>query len=105
MLAEETVTHRQDVGDKLRRIMESQTPQTIEHALVALRDREDHTNNLPSITVPTLIIVGEHDAITPPAMSEAMTKLIRNPTMVVIKRAGHSIELAFPAIRTVEVST
>jgi pimeloyl-ACP methyl ester carboxylesterase len=89
MMFDETAKHRQDIAHKLRRIMESQSPKTIEHALVALREREDQIANLPNISVPTLIVVGEHDAITPPAMSETMNKAVRHPTMVVIKRAGH----------------
>jgi pimeloyl-ACP methyl ester carboxylesterase len=96
LLAEDTVKHRQDIVHRLRRIMESQTPLTIAHALVALREREDYTGDLPSIAVQALIIVGEHDAITPPSVSEAMSKAIRNPTLVVIRRAGHMAPMEQP---------
>jgi 3-oxoadipate enol-lactonase len=89
MLFEQTPQTKSAVASKLRTIMESQTPRTIENALVAMRDRPDVTKDLPSIPVSTLIVVGEHDAITPPGVSEAMNKAIRNPTMVIIKRAGH----------------
>jgi len=89
MMFEQTPQTKPAVASKLRTIMESQTPRTIENALVAMRDRPDVTKDLPSIPVSTLIVVGEHDAITPPGVSEAMNKAIRNPTMVIIKRAGH----------------
>jgi pimeloyl-ACP methyl ester carboxylesterase len=89
LIAEHTVQHRQDIAHRLRHMMESQPPATIENALVALRDREDYTDDLSAIRVPTLILVGEHDAITPPAVSQAMSKLIRHPTLVVVKHAGH----------------
>jgi pimeloyl-ACP methyl ester carboxylesterase len=82
---------------ELREIMESQPPRTIEHALVALRDRADYTADLPSITAPTLIIVGEKDAITPPAMSEKLNKAIPKSNMVVIPGAGHVSSMEKPA--------
>jgi pimeloyl-ACP methyl ester carboxylesterase len=96
LIAEHTVQHRQDIAHKLRHIMESQTPRTIENALVALRDREDQTQHLPGVRVPTLIVVGEHDAITPPASSEAMTKQIRHPSLVIVKKAGHMSPMEQP---------
>ncbi|WP_428937350.1 alpha/beta fold hydrolase [Fontivita pretiosa] len=96
MLAEQTLHGRQDIAHRLRRIMESQPPRTVEYALAAMRDRPDFTSDLPSIAVPTLIIVGEHDVITPPAVAEAMSKQIRNPTLVVIRRAGHLAPMEQP---------
>jgi 3-oxoadipate enol-lactonase len=89
MITEQTVQQKPGVAAMLRKIMESQAPVTIEHALAAMRDREDLTQQLPSIAVPTLVIVGEQDAITPPAVAEGMTKSLRNPTLSVIRRAGH----------------
>lgn len=96
MIAEETATHRLDIAHRLRHIMESQSPRTIEHALVALRDREDYTKDLPRISVPALIVVGQEDKITPPSMAEAMNKLIRHPTLVIVPRAGHMSPMEQP---------
>jgi pimeloyl-ACP methyl ester carboxylesterase len=96
MLAEETAKAHPAVGRKLREIMESQSAKTIEHAVAAMRDREDHTKNLASIAVPTLIIVGESDAITPPAMSQSMNQAIRNSTLVTIKSSGHMSPMEQP---------
>jgi 3-oxoadipate enol-lactonase len=96
LIAEQTAQHRQDIAHKLRHIMESQSPRTIENALAALRDRDDYTRDLPGIRVPTLVLVGEHDAITPPSISEAMSKLIRHPTLVIIQRAGHMAPMEQP---------
>src|SRR4051794_13530358 len=76
MLASETPTKQPEVARELRTIMESQPPRTIENALAAMRDRPDFRKDLPSIAVPTLILVGECDAITPPAMAETLNKNI-----------------------------
>ena len=89
MLSAETVQRKPDVVRKVRQMMESCPPLTIEHALVALRDREDHTSFLPSIADPTVILVGEHDAITPPAMSESLHRAIAKSELTIIAGAGH----------------
>jgi 3-oxoadipate enol-lactonase len=89
MLAEATKQKKPEVVSNARSIMDSQPPLAIEHALAAMRDRPDVTKDLPSIAVPTLIVVGEQDAITPLGVAESMNKAIRNPTQTVIRAAGH----------------
>src|SRR5688500_126739 len=64
MLAPGAGNQRPDLARHLRLIMEACPPRTIANALAAMRDRPDRTHDLPSIPVPALIIVGEHDAIT-----------------------------------------
>ncbi len=44
---------------------------------------------LPLITAPTLVMVGEHDWVTPPRASRAITRGIPNAKMVEITGAGH----------------
>lgn len=89
MLAEGTRKNRPEVAKTVRGLMENCPPATIEYALVALRDRPDLTGDLPSVPVPTLIVVGDEDAITPPKFSELMQQRIPNATLEVIRGAGH----------------
>ena len=89
MLAPSAEQNRPSVARELRSIMEACPPLTIEHALMAMRDRVDQRENLPSIAVPTLIVVGEVDAITPPMAAEAMQQAIPNSRLMVIHGAGH----------------
>jgi 3-oxoadipate enol-lactonase len=96
MLAPATPSKQPEVARELRTIMESQPPRTIENALVALRDRPDFRKDLASIAVPTLILVGEADAITPPAMAETLNKNIPNSQLVVIHQAGHMTPMEQP---------
>ena len=96
MLAPDTAAKSPAVANELRTIMESQSPQTIEHALVALRDRPDFRDALPSIAVPTLILVGDADAITPPAMAETLHKNIARSQLVTIPDAGHMTPMEQP---------
>lgn len=65
-------------------------------ALHALRDRADSTPTLSTITVPTAVIVGAADAITPPADATAMAAQIRGAQLVVIPGAGHLSPLENP---------
>jgi len=51
--------------------------------------REDHTEMLSGINVPTLILVGRDDAITPVADSESMEQRIPGSRLVIIENAGH----------------
>lgn len=97
MLAPDTPQKRPVVAQALRSIMEACPPKTIEHALVAMRDRPDRSPNLPSISVPTLIIVGDADSITPVPVAEQMQKQIPNAQLVVIKGAGHMSPMEQPA--------
>ncbi|MCC6230022.1 MAG: alpha/beta fold hydrolase [Phycisphaerales bacterium] len=55
----------------------------------ALGDRADSWPTLASITVPTLIIVGDQDVITPPDLSRKMHASIIGSRLTIIKEAGH----------------
>lgn len=89
LLAPDALNNRPALVKELRDIIEACPPATIEHALVAMRDRPDRTADLASIAVPTLIIVGEHDAITPVALAETMNRGIPNSKLLVVKGSGH----------------
>jgi pimeloyl-ACP methyl ester carboxylesterase len=96
MVAPGTLTTRPDVVRSLRGMMENCPPRTIEYALAALRDRPDRTGELPAIAAPTLVIVGDEDAITPPSFSETMRDRIPNATLEVVRGAGHMAPMEQP---------
>jgi pimeloyl-ACP methyl ester carboxylesterase len=96
MLAKDAVEQRPQQAQALRGIMEACPPKTIEHALAAMRDRPDRSAELASIKVPTLIIVGESDAITPPPVAESMAKKIPGSQLIVIRGAGHMSPMEQP---------
>lgn len=49
----------------------------------------DSRDLLPTITVPTLVVVGDRDTLTPPYLAEEMRDLIPHATLIVIPGAGH----------------
>ena len=48
----------------------------------------EYADRLPSITVPTLITVGDHDQVAP-SISEDMHKAVKGSTLRVIPESGH----------------
>lgn len=66
-------------------------------AAEAMRDRPDSTELLETIDVPTLVVVGDEDAITPPKESRAMAERIPGARLEIIPGAGHLSNLERPA--------
>ena len=56
----------------------------------------DLRSGMPSIKVPTAIVVGEEDYATPPAMAEAMHAAIAGSTLTVLPGARHLTPLERP---------
>lgn len=67
-------------------------------ALEAMKNRRDQTDLLPTIPVPTLVIVGESDALIPLDVAEATAKAIPNALLEVVPGAGHVANLENPEV-------
>ena len=66
--------------------------------LVGMAERVDMTSFLPQITLPTLVVAGESDALIPMIRSKEMAGLIPNSKLLIIPGAGHMPMMEFPAI-------
>lgn len=82
--------------ERLRRIILRQKPETIESDLAAMRDRPDSTDLLPSIGVPTIVLVGDQDALTPPEGARIMAAAIPEARFLSIANAGHLTPMERP---------
>jgi len=80
----------------IRRIIEKTSPLSIAGTLLALASRPDTTESLSKIAVPTLILVGEKDVITPPQASRSMHEKIPGSELHIISRAAHMSNLENP---------
>jgi YbgC/YbaW family acyl-CoA thioester hydrolase len=69
-------------------------------ALGAMRDRPDSTPLLATIDIPTLVVVGAEDEVTPPAQARAMAAAIPSATLTTIPGAGHLAPLEAPTAVT-----
>jgi 3-oxoadipate enol-lactonase len=85
-----------DLVERVRRIMLRQTPETVAGDLAAMRDRADARPALSGIAVPTLVVVGAEDALTPPADAEAMAAAIPGARLATIPGAGHLAPMERP---------
>lgn len=76
--------------------------QTIDWAiysdLLSRLDEHDAEEVLEKIVVPTTIVTGDRDLMTPPATAEHMHRKIRGSRMVVIEGGTHYTPVEYPAI-------
>lgn len=77
------------VSDPVRARIRRATPAGVAAAQEAMALRPDSTALLASINVPTLVLVGSQDAVTPPAEAEAMAAAIAGAQLRAIEGAGH----------------
>jgi pimeloyl-ACP methyl ester carboxylesterase len=76
--------------------VENTAPAAIAAAQRGLAARPDMTGFLPQIKVPTLVIVGDQDVISPPAEMQAIAAAIPNASFVVIPNSGHMTTMENP---------
>ena len=96
LLSPATVSKNPGVVKRVREMMLQTNPQGAAAALRGMAEREDHTERLSRIKVPTLIVVGEQDPITPVADSEKMNASIAGSKLVVIENASHVSNIEQP---------
>jgi pimeloyl-ACP methyl ester carboxylesterase len=77
-------------------LIKQQSPVAIRGAIERMMHRPDSTALLATIGVPTLVIVGEEDTLTPVAESERMVQAIKGAKLVKIPGAGHLSNLEQP---------
>ena len=80
----------------IREIIAATPPLSLAGNLLAMAARTDTTASLASIAVPALILVGEHDTLTPPAEAQAMHERIPGSEFHVVPGAGHLSTLENP---------
>jgi len=89
LVCQETLKENPALIERIEAMILSNSPSSICASHLAIMSRTDTTHFLPKISFPTLILVGEEDAITPPICSEEMHRKIPRSTLRVIKKAGH----------------
>jgi len=97
LLGASTHARRPEVAQAVREMILSTPPAGMAAALRGMAARPDSTPLLATISVPTLILVGEEDVLTPPAESEALAKAIPGAQLVKIAKAGHLSNFEQPA--------
>jgi pimeloyl-ACP methyl ester carboxylesterase len=83
--------------DRIKSELVRSSVEGIAGALDAMRTRPDSSPLLAGINVPTLVIVGEEDAITPVQDARIMHAAIPGSRLEIIPEAGHLSNLERPA--------
>jgi pimeloyl-ACP methyl ester carboxylesterase len=96
LLAERTPEQRPEAIDRVRQMIVGTRPETIAAALMGMAQRPDVTGGLASIDVPTLVVVGTHDALSPPSEMREIAAGIPGARFVEIPEAGHLAPLENP---------
>ena len=87
----------QPVRDKLISSMSALRVDSYKQALHAITTT-DFRETLPKIAVPTTVIVGDEDQVTPPSASEFLAKHIPGASLVTIPGSGHLSNIEKPDV-------
>jgi 3-oxoadipate enol-lactonase len=81
---------RPDIVGKVRRMIENTPVAGLVGALAAMRDRIDSESLLPTLSdLPTLVVVGEDDPLTPPDEARRIVQAIPGAQLAVVSGAAH----------------
>lgn len=95
------LVHRDRSGDRsLRETVDAMLQETGVEAFIrqqrAIMGRADQRELLSQAAKPTLVLVGDADAITPVELSREMAGLLEEPTLVILPRCGHMAPIERP---------
>ena len=96
LLGKTTKATKPDLVRRVHAMQSRNPPAGIAAAQRGMAARPDSTDLLAAVAVPTLVIVGEEDELTPPSEAKAIHTGIPHSHFVVIERAGHLSNLEQP---------
>jgi 3-oxoadipate enol-lactonase len=96
LVSDATRRERPEVVEQIRSMIEVAPTDSLQRALLGIAERPDCEPLLRDIEVPTLVLVGDADAITPPGEAQLMARGIRGSRMEKIADAGHVANLEQP---------
>jgi pimeloyl-ACP methyl ester carboxylesterase len=96
LLAPDTARHVPDADALVAQMIRQSDSAGIAALSRGMAERADAADLLATIDVPTLVLVGEHDAISPPEEMRSIADRIAGAEFTVIARAGHLSPLENP---------
>lgn len=104
LVGKTTRERRPDIYDAMHRMIAQAPAPGVIGALEALMGRPDSTETCSTIDVPTLVICGDEDALTPPKEAMKLSESIRGSRLEVLQGAGHLSNVERPAAFNTVVS-
>jgi pimeloyl-ACP methyl ester carboxylesterase len=98
LLSPRTIAEKPEVVARVREMILSADPLAAAAAQRGMAMRRDYSNDLGTIDVPTLVIVGRDDPIRPVSDAEFMHKGIRNSRLEIIEDAAHMTNMEQPEV-------
>jgi 3-oxoadipate enol-lactonase len=98
VFSQKSILQRPQAVAMIRNTIKETNPFGMAGNFIALAARTDTTESLSKIIIPTLILVGENDIFTPPALSKSMHERVRNSELLIIPEAGHISNLENPSV-------
>jgi 3-oxoadipate enol-lactonase len=96
LFAARTATEQPGLLEETRAVMAATQPAGIAAALLGMAARADSTTLLPTLSVPTLVLVGAEDVISPAAEMRGIAAAIPNSRFVEVAGVGHMAPLEAP---------
>lgn len=96
LFTEQSFQTKQTEVANIQRLIEKTSSETICKTLFALAQRNETCSRLTEIEIPTLILVGREDKITPIAAARIMHEKVKSSILVIIEHAGHMTNLENP---------
>jgi 3-oxoadipate enol-lactonase len=96
LFAASTLAQQSQVVESIQAIIRSTAPSSIAGGSRALANREDVVDGLGEIAIPTLVLVGSEDIISPPDEMQQIAQRLPQATLAVIQGAGHMAPLEAP---------
>jgi pimeloyl-ACP methyl ester carboxylesterase len=96
VLTPATISEKPETVARVREMITKTNPQGAASTLRGMAARPNQTDFLEAIFVPTLVIVGSEDQLTPPADAELMHHQIRGSRISIMEGASHLSNLERP---------
>ncbi len=97
LFAPSTLRNRPTLIAAVRHWMNTAAPEGVVGGLLAMRDRRDYLEALPTLRLPALVVGAAEDAAIPPAHAEALAAGLPDARLRIIPAAGHMANLEQPA--------
>jgi 3-oxoadipate enol-lactonase len=96
LFAPESLVYKTDETEAVRNMILNTTKNSLFNSLKALASREESCSKLSMINIPTLVITGQSDIITPPEIAEFMHQHLPDSRLHLLEDAGHMSNMENP---------
>eukprot|EP01027_Heterolobosea_sp_BB2_P006935 GEZU01010381.1.p1 GENE.GEZU01010381.1~~GEZU01010381.1.p1 ORF type:complete len:242 (+),score=78.64 GEZU01010381.1:151-876(+) len=96
VVSPKTRENQKETYEWVREAIRSSRPKAVVDALTAIMNRADSTDLLKEINVPSLVLVGKDDGLTPPSLAQSLHEKLPQSRMEIIADAGHLCPLEQP---------